>query len=790
VFTGLNLMPATSSDPLQIGEWLVDPRDDTLTRGAEKVKVEPRTMRLLIRLAQTPGAVVSQDELLESVWSGVVVGTASVYQSMSQLRKVLGDTEDPPRYIETVARKGYRLVARVSALRALVPPSGATPGQPGAILVPIERRVLSTSQVAPARPAAHRWRWITLAAIAAIAVAAAVWQFAPRTEPAQAEMASIVVLPFTDLTSGGTDQAFCDGLTEELSNWLAQIPTLHVVARTSAFAFRNRGADVRGIGRELGTSHLLEGSVRRSGDQMRITVQLIDTRTGYHLWSRTFPVEAGDVLLVQEQVARAVADNLEIRMTAETDSRFESRRSKNAEAQNLYLIAKSHEAKLDSESNEQAITLYRRAIEADPSFALAKVWLAHAISNRRYFNNEPIEKLQPEIEALLVAAEKSAPQLVDLYVVRGQFRNQLRQREAALTDLRHALELSPNSLAAASALAYYHLTNGEPRDALTYYTIASALDPRAFGLHAYRCMALSQLAQFAAAEAACERARALEPESPMPYMVSSGMEAGRGNLVEALKWSDAALQRGSDIADIHGDRAEWLLSLELVADAGTAYQNAVIANAEAARQNAALVFVGSAAAIEHDGAKGLQSFIRESGAGESDNPKLMFELANSELMVGGSKLANDYVTRALASPMLAAEDITSPWLASYGRSYLLITAATLRANGDAAGAERRLNDLAVLLDRLVDAGVQTRGLYELKAQLAAMRGQGDAAMAALQRAVELGWSEVWLAEHQPYFESLRARPDYHELLGAARAKNAATAAKLRTRLLTVRVSTH
>ena len=100
-----------------IGDWLVDPRDDSLTRGAERVKLEPRTMRLLMRLAQTPGQVVSQDELLESVWSGVVVGTASVYQSMSQLRKVLGDSDDPPRYIETVARKGYRLVASVSRRR-------------------------------------------------------------------------------------------------------------------------------------------------------------------------------------------------------------------------------------------------------------------------------------------------------------------------------------------------------------------------------------------------------------------------------------------------------------------------------------------------------------------------------------------------------------------------------------------------------------------------------------------------------------------------------------------------
>ena len=112
---GIEPMSAMANDPVQIGDWLVDPRDDSLTRGAERVKLEPRTMRLLMTLAQVPGEVVSQDQLLETVWAGVVVGPASVYQSVSQLRKVMGGTEDPPRYIETVARKGYRLVAAVSA---------------------------------------------------------------------------------------------------------------------------------------------------------------------------------------------------------------------------------------------------------------------------------------------------------------------------------------------------------------------------------------------------------------------------------------------------------------------------------------------------------------------------------------------------------------------------------------------------------------------------------------------------------------------------------------------------
>ncbi len=139
------------NDPVLIGDWLVDPRDDSVARGGERVKLEPRTMRLLMRLAQTPGEVVSQDELLESVWTGVVVGTASVYQSMSQLRKVLGDTDDPPRYIETVARKGYRLVAKVST-----PPKAHAPETPDAATGCPRRH--QPPSIAGGRSCSHLWR--------------------------------------------------------------------------------------------------------------------------------------------------------------------------------------------------------------------------------------------------------------------------------------------------------------------------------------------------------------------------------------------------------------------------------------------------------------------------------------------------------------------------------------------------------------------------------------------------------------------------------------------------------
>ncbi len=770
-------MPAVPNQPLHIGEWLVDPRDDSLARGAERLKIEPRTMRLLMRLAQTPGEVVSQEELLESVWSGVVVGTASIYQSMSQLRKVLGDTDDAPRYIETVARKGYRLLASVTPVAPAAPRAAAgTPAvaQPADVAPSAE----GTSPVIGTRPLG----WLALAALSGLAVMAAVWRFAPENQLAP-DPASIAVLPFVDLTSGKTEQAFCDGLTEETSSWLAQIPTLRVVARTSAFAYRDRDEDVHTIGQELNISHVLKGSLRRDGDRMRITVQLIDTNNRSSLWSHTYKVEAGDVLDVQEEVARAVAGSLELRMTAETDSRFAGRRSNNAEAQRLYLIAKSHAAMGDGTSNEQAITLFRQALESDPAFSLAKVWLARALVNRRYYNGQPIEELAPEVEKLLGEVAKDAPQLVDLYVVRGGFENEMHRSGPALADLNKALSMSPKSFEAASALGFYHFTAGAPRDALTYFTMASALDPREFSMHAYRCYALTDLAQYAAADADCNRARVLEPESSLVYSVLSSTQAERGRLEDAARWSQEALERGDRPTRNKADRADWLLALGLVADAGAVYDSAFASDPAGVRRNPALMYVGAAVAVDAGGAKGLESFVRDKGFTGDLEPMQLFQLANAALMAGDGTQARAYVDRALASTKLLPDELASPWRARTGRSYLLVSAAALRASGDDAAANRRLGELEVLLQRVAAAGVQTYGLFELRAELAAMRGQGDAAVAELRRAIEAGWCAVWSAEHEPYFDSVKERADFKELLAAVRVRNAATAAKLRPRLV-------
>ena len=175
---------------------------------------------------------------------------------------------------------------------------------------------------------------------------------------------SIVVLPFTDLTTGKTEQAFCDGLTEETSNWLAQLPTLRVVARTSAFAVP-RSQRRRAHHRTRSFKPLICSKVRCDAQVTACASRCSSSTraTGFHVWSESYDKEANDVLEVQEDIARKVADNLELRITAETDSRFAGRRSKSAEAQTPVSARKAHSAQQDGESLERAIDLYRAGAE-------------------------------------------------------------------------------------------------------------------------------------------------------------------------------------------------------------------------------------------------------------------------------------------------------------------------------------------------------------------------------------------------------------------------------------------
>lgn len=278
---------------LRIGDWRVNPATGQLSKNGETVRLEARTLRLLMYLANRAGETVSIEELLDQVWSGVVVTQDSVYQAVTSLRRLLGDDARQPAYIATVPRLGYRLVASVSPW----PEDEITPAP----------SIASVTDIAPA-PAARvgrRWPWVAGALVTVAALAFVLWRGAPPPEK------SVAVLPFLDITSQEMNKEyFADGMTEELINRLSRLPGFKVPSATDSFYFKGKELPIAEIAGRLRVTYLLDGSLRESGEMFRVTVRLVRASDGYLVWSENYDRPKADTLKVQDEIATQVADAL------------------------------------------------------------------------------------------------------------------------------------------------------------------------------------------------------------------------------------------------------------------------------------------------------------------------------------------------------------------------------------------------------------------------------------------------------------------------------------------------
>jgi len=764
-------MSAKLQLPFRLGEWLVDPSLDTISRDSQTIKLEPRMMRLLICLAESPGVVVSQERLLAEVWAGVVVGPASVYQAVSQLRRLLGDIDPEPSYIATVPRKGYRIVAAVIPAEPALSQTAPPPSPSRSAASPTAAGTQPAAEALPRRsvPVWRRpWVWAVCACGLALAAAIGVgWRPWQHWMPIAERGASIVVLPFIDMSQEKLDQPLCDGLTEELSNWLAQIPTLRVVARTSAFALRGLNEDVRAIGNLVGANHVLEGSLLRSGDHVRVIVRLSDARSGYQLWSTEYDRPFDDPIRLQEDIARSVAASLALRLTENTKQRLAARSSASPEAYRFFLLARREQQDRTAESNARAIGLYHQSLQADPQFALAYVGLAYATVNLLHLNDRSVNEISAAAEPLLERAAQLEPDLSELYAVRAALREEQSRTDDALRDLDHAVALNPNDSWAFAELSRLHISLGEPAIALKDVMQALALDPLDYILHARQCLALQDQAVFGQAAAACERARALQGAGGWDLVVSEWLASSQGDLVQALKWNAAALKQGPHSLDRYERRGDYLLTLGLAPEARAVFEQAREATHDEEAANVGLArvsyFVG--------GADALRAQIAAAKLDESQHARILFDTAHLHLLLGEAAAARRLTTRAMQASDFDATRLNSPWFARWGISDQLILAVVEQQSGDSVACAQHLHELAELLDRLLTAGEERHGIYALKAEVLALQGDPDGAMEALNRAFHLGWRDSWWARHEPYFAGMNSRTDFRALMARVDAVN-------------------
>jgi len=491
------------SNGFRIGDWDVLPLEGRIVRAAnghsETRRVRRKAMDVLCAIAAQPGQVVERDDLLAAVWGRTAVTDEPLTSTIGELRRLLGEIPGERRYIETIPKRGYRLLAAVEPLATApqVPPAAA-------------ESVGQSAAPAARRPPIARFDWKVLVAVPLVLAAVLfAWQRLSEPDAVPIPDDSIAVLPFEDLSPQGNQDYFAEGLAEELITLLTRVPALRVAARNSAFSFRGGNLAVEQIAERLKVAHVLTGSVQRSGNQVRVTAQLVDARAGYQLWSDVYDRTLDDIFAIQDDIAGQVMEQLRLQLLGgelsvrETDPR----------AYTLYLQARHVGRQHTREGLERAAELYRQALAIDDQYLPAWNELAGV-----YFNLTGIAEI-PRDEGFRLAREAAfkalavdpayAPAYDRLGWLAMYQDNDLR---AAAEHYRRALELEPGNDAILSNAAVLAVALGRLDDAIALLRAGALRDPVSAVAHANLANAYLLARRYPEAERSIRSALMLSPQ--------------------------------------------------------------------------------------------------------------------------------------------------------------------------------------------------------------------------------------------------------------------------------------
>ena len=364
-------MPGTSSRVKQFGIFELDLQRVELRKQGVKVKLQEQPLKILQLLLEHPGEIISRKELRSHIWpeDTFVEFDQGLYSAMARLRDALGDTSESPRYIETVARRGYRFIAQVRLMGGIANSEPLAESQQEEA----ERKTVTLRRLAATLVAGLIFGALLLAIVLIFDVAGTRQWLRARTT----SIRSIAVLPLENLSGDPAQEYFADGMTEELTTDLGKISALRVISRTSAIRYKGTKKSLADIARELNVGAVVEGTVARSGSHLRITANLLQAFPEKHLWAESYESEVGDALKVQGEIAQAVARQIQVKLTHQDQNLLAVARPVNPEAHDLYLKGLFTMRGFESaESSEKAIKYFQQAIEKDPNYASAYAGLA------------------------------------------------------------------------------------------------------------------------------------------------------------------------------------------------------------------------------------------------------------------------------------------------------------------------------------------------------------------------------------------------------------------------------
>ena len=473
------------------GDYVFQLESGQLWFRGQEVRLTPKAAAVLSFLLANAGLPVSKAELFASVWPNLAVTDDALTTCIQELRRVLNDDAKHPQFIETRHRRGYRFIAPVARD---TPPGGQSAAPAGAI-------------------------------------------------------ASIAVLPFADMSPGQDQEYLCEGLAEELINALTRVDGLRVAARTASFQFRRKGEDIRSIGDQLNVEALLEGSVRKSEDRLRVTVQLIEVATGYHRWSHRFDGQFKDVFAIQDEIAESVAASLRGGSVGGPQSKRSAHRPQTGPAAyELYLRGRQHLPRIRHDDLHAAVELFRRAIELEPGYGPAYAGLATAHSTLyEWFgaNTRDLERAEHASQRAL----ELAPDLAEAHVARGCTLTLMKRYEDAANEFEQAIRLNPNLFDPYYYYARSRFARGDVAGSATLFRKAAEVRHEDFQSPFLLAQSLKMMGQDQEASAwrregirRAEHVLALNPLDGRAMSLGALYLLEEGDAERAIEWSERALE--------------------------------------------------------------------------------------------------------------------------------------------------------------------------------------------------------------------------------------------------------
>jgi TolB-like protein/DNA-binding winged helix-turn-helix (wHTH) protein/Tfp pilus assembly protein PilF len=467
-------MQTPSQVEYRFGPFSLNPGEKVLLRQGRPVALTAKAFEILMLLVQNPGRSLAKEEMLREVWPDSFVDESNLAQHIFQLRKILEEAPGGRAYIETIPRYGYRFTQQVQQSPT---PSGETPATAPDAFASVGR--MDETATKP--------RWIIVAALAAVAAVAAVGIYvanerASNPRGVKAGKVMLAVLPFENLSRDAQQEYLSNGLTEEMITQLGNLDPerLGVIARTSAMQYKDSHKDLRQISRELGVDYILEGSVRREGDQVRITAQLIQVRDQTHLWAKEYDRNLRDILVLQSDVAGSVAREIQLRLTPQQTASLAVAHPVDPQAYELYLKGRYFWNKRNEAAYVKAIDFFDQAIARDPQYARAYSGLADAYALLGSWPNAglPRRVAMPRAKEAALTALKLDDSLAESHASLAFVEMQYEWNWAASEqEFRRAIALNPNYATAHQWFAYWLMVQGHADDSIAEIELARKADP-------------------------------------------------------------------------------------------------------------------------------------------------------------------------------------------------------------------------------------------------------------------------------------------------------------------------